>query len=125
MHLRVRVIHFQPDKRGQSKPHNPMYNSDYIGSELRVKDLREHLSGAFTNIGEVLPVHSSDTFAHAAGESAAVREGKTESAGTKLTVLLVIVELSELSNDSVEVREVAVSIKFKSIEVIGLSSILY
>jgi hypothetical protein len=102
-----------------------MYNSDYIGSELRVKDLREHLSGAFTNIGEVLSVRSSDTFAYAFGESAAVRESKTESAGTKLTVLLVIVELSELSNDSVEVREVAVSIKFKSIEVIGLSSILY
>ena len=41
----------------------------------------------------------------------AVRDHQAKSARYKLTILLVIVELSELTKNSVEVREIAVTIK--------------
>jgi len=89
--------------------------SFYTLSELSVEDLRGHLAGAFTNIFVGLSVISSYTLRDAVEESAAVRDSETGCASTELTVLLVVVELGELSNDSVEMREVAVSIIFKSV----------
>jgi hypothetical protein len=86
-----------------------------LGSELSIEDLRGYLACAFTNICVVLSVGSSDTLRDAVEKSAAVRESETGCASTELTVLLIVVELGELSNDSVEMREVAVSIIFKSV----------
>lgn len=81
-----------------------------VVSELRVEDLGGDLTDAVANIAEVLSVEASHTLRDATEESCAVWDSQAESARHKLTVLLVVVELSELTSNSVEVREVAVTI---------------
>lgn len=81
-----------------------------MGSELRVEDLRGDLTDAVTNIAEVLSVEASHTLGDAAEERGAVGDSQAESARHELTVLLVVVELSELTGNSVQVREIAVAI---------------
>lgn len=79
-------------------------------SELRVEDLSDHLTDAVTNIIEVLAIETSYALRDAGGKSRAIGDSQAESARHELTVLLVVVELSELTGYSVEVREVAVAI---------------
>ena len=79
-------------------------------SELRVEDLRGDLTDAVTNIIEVLSIEASHTFWDASEESSSIGDSETESARHELTVLLIVIELSELTGNSVEVREIAVTI---------------
>jgi hypothetical protein len=79
-------------------------------SELRVEDLREHLPDAVSNITEILSIEASHTFWDARGELRSIGDCQTECARHELTVLLIVIELSELSGNSVEVREIAETI---------------
>lgn len=79
-------------------------------SELRIEDLRGDLADTVANIAEILSVEASHTLRDACEESGAVGDSQTKTARHELTVLLVVVELSELPGNSVEVREIAVTI---------------
>jgi hypothetical protein len=81
-----------------------------VVSELRVEDLRGDLTDAVTNIVEILSIESSHTFRDAREEASSIGDSEAESARQELSVLLVIIELSELTSNSVEVREIAVTI---------------
>jgi hypothetical protein len=80
-----------------------------VVSELRVEDLRGDLADAVTNIVEILSVEASHTLRDAGEESGSIGNSEAKSARHKLTVLLVVIELSELTSNSVEVREIAVT----------------
>ena len=78
-------------------------------SELRVEDLRGDLTDAVTNIAEILSVEASHTLRDAREESSSIGDSEAETARHELTILLVVIELSELTSNSVEVREIAVT----------------
>ena len=79
-------------------------------SELRVEDLRGDLTDAVTNIAEILSVEASHTLRDAREESRSIGDSEAETARHELTILLVVIELSELTKNSREVREFAVTI---------------
>ena len=79
-------------------------------SELSVEDLRGDLTDAVTNIAEILSVEASHTLRDAREESRSIGDSEAETARHELTILLVVIELSELSGNSVEVREIAETI---------------
>jgi hypothetical protein len=81
-----------------------------VVSELSVEDLRGDLTDAVTNIAEILSVEASHTLRDAREESSSIRDSEAETARHELTVLLVVIELSELTKNSREVREFAVTI---------------
>ena len=82
-------------------------------SELSVEDLRGDLTDAVTNIAEILSIEASHTLRDAREESRSIGDSETESARHELTILLVVIELSELTSNSGEVREFAVTINKK------------
>jgi len=79
-------------------------------SELRIKQLRADLAHAVANIAEIPSVAASHTLRDAPEESSAVGGSQTDTASHELTVLPVVIESSERTGDSVEVREIAVTI---------------
>jgi len=79
------------------------------GSELRIEQLSCDLSNAFANVPEVFSFDLSNTVCDAGDKSETIGDQESKSLGTKLPVLFVIVELSELTGDSVKVREIAVT----------------
>jgi hypothetical protein len=81
-----------------------------VVSELRVEDLRGDLTDAVTNIAEILSVEASHTLRDAREESRSIGDSEAETARHELTILLVVIELSELTKNSREVREFAVTI---------------
>jgi len=80
-------------------------------SELRVEDLRGDLTDAVTNITEVFAVDASESLSDTVHEIGAIGDSQTESARCELSILLVVVELSELTGNSVKMREVAEGIE--------------
>lgn len=79
-------------------------------SESGVQNLRGELTQALADIVEVVVVSALESLLDAGKGSPAVREESTASSGEELAVREEGGEASELSEDSVQVREVAVTI---------------
>lgn len=84
-------------------------------SELSVEDLRGDLTDAVSNIAEILSVEASHALRDAREENRSIGDSETESARHELTILLVVIELSELTSNSSEVREFAVTIEQRNL----------
>lgn len=76
---------------------------------MGIKQLSGDLSNALANVPKVFSFDLSNTVCYAGDKSETIGDQESKGLGTKLPVLLVIVELSELTGDSVKVREIAVA----------------
>ena len=78
---------------------------------MRIENLREYLTDALSNVLEVSSIEARDAISDAGEQLEAVRHSQPKKSRSELSILLVVVESSQLSHYSVEVREIAITIK--------------